>query len=56
MEEGDLLDESDDEFTVTEMQDSPATFSKKIIKTLHGYIYATPLWVLMSSTLKQYNQ
>ena len=32
MEDGDLLDRSDDEFTVFEMRDSPATFSKKIIK------------------------
>ena len=55
MEDDDLLmGMMMNEFTVPEMQDSPGTFSKKIIKKL-GTVYAAPLWVLMSSTLKQYN-
>ena len=44
MGDGDLLDRSDDEFTVPEMWDSPATFSKKIIKKLGIATYATPLY------------
>ena len=48
MEHNDLLDRSDDEFAITKTQDSPANFSKKIIK---NRVYATQPWTLMPSTL-----